>query len=674
MAVPARTDARGRTALALLIAAALAGSPLTARPARAAGEPMGPPVPAPADSAVLLAQAAESATATPGVRVGGQPAATPDGTQAIEPGSGLVVRRVANPRFRAPALAQALLARPLGTLVGSQYARARLTRHESGPVSSSTDWEIVAGRDRGARQQLEVWAQGYSSPAYDQIRLLRLSSQHGPLAWSLGDVTTQPVGMLPWIQRLRGGLIAKALPRGSDWRLLGGVVPTLTHGVTPSTALATLLVDDLPIEKGALSFGVMGFGRRAPQQGGLAGVNPDSLAGGGGAALYAARIASPIGDVRTTFMAQLHTLDGPISLAGLQALQWSLERHTISATVRDEVGTRNARQPGSERLSQAPSHEGSASAQLRLAGGRAEMHLAALTSSGGDASLAAQTAQVGASGSLGGRGWYSGLDFTWNRRAPLYTDERRIAVQTGTVTERGDAVLVRVERNADNLGRDQVRWAAAGSTTPLPGVRVSIEPMFDWQEHRFDRGMLSARLGWPLFGPSARMNASFSVSSARSSGFRSQLSEAALSLTFAPRSRDRGLVEARRYEESGVRSFEYTGSYDYLADMYASPPGALTASNTGTLAVTVVRADSATGVPDALVSLDGKEFRFTDGDGVARFTNTPPGSHVVAVVERSLPTAHKVVGASTVFVTIERGRTPEPVRFEIARPVRRVRF
>jgi hypothetical protein len=532
----------------------------------------------------------------------------------------------------------------------------------------------VAGRDRGARQQLEIWAQGFSSAAYDQIRLLRVSSQHGPLAWSLGDVSTQPVGMLPWIQRLRGGLIASALPRGSDWRLLGGIVPTLTHGVAPNTALATLLVDDLPIQKGALSFGVMGFGRRAPQQGGLAGVNPDSLAGGGAAALYAARIASPYGEVRTTFMAQLHNLDGPFSPAGLQALQWSLDRHTISATVRDQVGTRNARQPGSERLSQAPSHEGSASAQMRLAGGRAEMHLAALTSSGGDAALAAQTAQLGASGSLGGRGWYSGLDFTWNRRAPLYTDERRIALQTGRVSERGDAVLVRVERNADNSGRDQMRLTGDASVMPLPGVRVSIEPMFDWQEHRFDRGMLSTRVGWPLFGPSARMNATFSLSSARSAGFRGELSEASLSLSFAPRSRDRSVIEARRYEESGVRSLDYSGSYDFLADMYASPPGALAGQNTGTLEVTVARADSASGVPDALVSLDGKEFRFTDGDGVARFTNTQPGSHVVSVVERSLPTAHKVVGAATVFVTIERGRTPEPVRFEIARPVRRVRF
>jgi hypothetical protein len=674
MAVPARTDARGRTALALLIAAVLAGSSLTARPARAAGEPLGPSVPAPADSAVLLAQATESGTAAPAMRVGGRPAASPDGTQALEPGSGFTVRRVANPRFRAPALAGALLARPLGTLVGSQYARARLTRHESGPVSSSTDWEIVAGRDRGARQQLEIWAQGFSSPAYDQIRLLRLSSQHGPLTWSLGDVATQPVGMLPWIQRLRGGLIARTLPRGSDWRLLGGVVPTLTHGVAPNTALATLLFDDLPIQKGALSFGVMGFGRRAPQQGGLAGANPDSLAGGGAAALYAAQIASPYGDVRSTFMAQLHNLDGGLSPAGLQALQWSLDRHTIAATVRDQVGTRNARQTGSERLSQAPSHEASTSAQLRLAGGRAEMHLAALTSSGGDAALAAQTAQVGASGSLGGRGWYSGLDFTWNRRAPLYTDERRIAVQTGRVSERGDAVLVRVERNDDNLGRDQVQFTGDVSASPLPGLRLSLEPRLDWQARRFERGMFSARLGWPLLRSSARMNASLTLTSTRTQGFRSELSEASVSLSFAPRSRDRGMIEARRYEESGVRSLEYTGSYDYLADMYASPPGALAAPNTGTLAVTVVRADSASGVPDALVSLDGKEFRFTDGEGVARFTNTQPGSHVVSVVERSLPTAHRVVGASTVFVTIERGRTPEPLRFEIARPVRRVRF
>lgn len=674
MAIAARARTRDRAALALLAAAALAAGPLSARPSRAAGEPTRTPAPASADSTALLAQAAESGTAAPGVRVGAGPAAAPDGAQALEPGSGFTIRHVANPRYRASLPIGNLLARPLGTPIGSQYARARVTQRDGGPAASSTDWEIAAGRERGARQNFEIWAQGYSSPAYDQLRTLRLSSQHGPLEWGLGDVVIRPIGTLAWIQRLRGGLIAKSLRHGSDVRLLGGIVPTLTHGVTPNTALASLLVDDLPIEQGTLSFGIMGFGRWAPPQGGLAGVNPDSLPGGGAAALYAARITSRYGEVRTTFMAQLHNLDGTIAPAGGQVLEWTLNRRAFTAALDDQVGTRNARQLGSERLTQAPTHEARARAQLQVAGGRAEMHLAALNSSGSDAALAAQTAQIGTSGNLGGTGWYSGFDFTWNRRAPLYTDERLYAVQAGKVSERGNSVLVRVERSDDNLGRDQLQLAGQGSTSPLPGLRVSIEPRLNWQASQLDRGMLTARLGWPLFGPGARMNASLSVTSERSAGFHSELSEASIALSFSPRPRDRGAIEARRYEGSGVPSYEYTSSYDYLSDTYSSPPGALGNQKTGTLELTVARADSGSGVPEVLVSVDGKDFRFTDGDGIARFTNIAPGSHVVSIVERSLPATLKVVGASTVFIAIERGRAPEPLRFEIARPVRRVRF
>ena len=645
---------------------------LIAAPALAADLPPGPPAPAPSDSLGPIAQASSSGTASTGVEARPAPARTSEGAAPLEPGNGLTIRRIPNPHYRAPVAAGLLLARPLATLVGSQYARARLTRFETGTAPASLDWELVAGRERGERQRLEVWAQGYTSAAYDQLRMLRLSSLQGPLEWSMGDVAAPPVGMLPWIQRLRGGLVAHALPHGSDWRLLGGVVPTWTHGVTPNTALASFLVENRPIENGTLTYGLMGFGRRSPRQPGAAG--PDSLPGGGGAALYSVRLASRFGDVGSTFMAQLHDLDGSLAPAGVSALEWSLARRRFAATVRDQIGTTNARQPGTEHLSQAPSHEARMSAQLRSAGGLAEMHLAGLSVEGNDVELEARTAQVGASGTLGASGWYSGVDFTWNRRAPVFADERRLALQTGKVTERGNAVRLGIERNTDDVGRDQVTFDGEASTSPGPAMRLAIEPRLDWQAAHFDRALVSARMAWAPFGPGTRVNASFGVSSARSMEFRGEVAEASLSLSFSPRARDRGTLEAHRYEDDGARSLEYTGSYDYLENLYSAPPGALAGPNTGTLTVTVVSADSTTGVSEVLVSLDGKDFRFTDGDGAARFVNVPPGSHVVSIVERSLPTAQRVVGSTTVFITIERGHTPEPVRFEIARPVRKVEF
>ena len=674
MARTPRADARIPATLALLRSGLLAAALIATGLPRTAGAQDGPPAPAGADSLALLAQATESGTASPSVQIRPARTFTPDGAQLLEPGTGFTLRRVVNPRYRSFTLPGALGAARLGKLIGTEYARAQVTRRESGPAFNSTDWEVLAGRDNGANHGVELSASGYSSPAYDDLRTLRLSARQGPLEWSLGDVVSQSIGTLPWIQRLRGGMVAHALPHGSDWRVLGGVVPTLSHLASPSAGLGGVMIDNLPFEKNSLSLGLIGFGRRASPGGAARGFGPDTLAGAGGAALYAARISSGYGNVSSTLMAQVHNLDGSPALAGLQALEWTLDRPTVVASIRDQIGTSNARQPGTDRLIAAPRHEGRVNAQLRLASGRAEAHLAGLTSSGSDPGLAAETAQIGASGVLGASGWYTGLDFSWNRRAPTFDDERRISAQTGRVSERGNVVLMRVERNTDDSGRDQLQLTGEGSMSPLPGLRASLEPRLDWQARMFDRALCSARLGWPLVFPSIRMSASVTVSSARARGFQGELSEASVGLSFSPRPRDRASFEARRYEESGTRSFETTGSYDLQANRYSNPAGPPSTRGTGTLVVTVARADSASGVPDALVSLDGKEFRFTDGEGVARFTATPPGSHVVSVVESSLPAYQRVVGAATAFVTIERGRTPEPVRFEIARPVRKVRF
>jgi hypothetical protein len=75
-----------------------------------------------------------------------------------------------------------------------------------------------------------------------------------------------------------------------------------------------------------------------------------------------------------------------------------------------------------------------------------------------------------------------------------------------------------------------------------------------------------------------------------------------------------------------------------------------------------------------LVLLDGRESRFTDASGIARFERVTPGVHLVSVEERSLPSLHQVVGAARAFVTVERGRETDPVTFEIARPAKRTRF
>jgi len=271
MAHSARTDALSRPAVAvppsariLPAVAILLGLIAAAGTASAQSPPSGPPgVPSP-DSTLLSAALAPAPA--PGSS-GSSPVRT-EGAQDAAPAATFTLRRIANPRYRVLGPPAALIPRAFRTLIGTEYARAQVTRRDAGSALSSTDWEVTAGREGGERRRFEVWASGYASTQYDQLRMLRLSALQGPTEWSLGDVAPQPAGTLPWIQRLRGGMLARALPHGSDWRVLGGVVPTLTHGVTPNAGLGAILFDNLPLaDRTSLSLGLMGFGRGAPQPG-----------------------------------------------------------------------------------------------------------------------------------------------------------------------------------------------------------------------------------------------------------------------------------------------------------------------------------------------------------------------------------------------------------------------
>ena len=655
MARAARTESRGPAAVALLLLGLVAiPRPAAGQAAALPGAP-GAAIAGPDSAgAGLVAQAVES-----------PPSAASDA------GAGFTIRRVANPRYRVFASPAGLAGRVARVIEGTQFARAQFTRRESGAFQT-TDWEIAAGREGRGHDRLELWASGFRSTTDDQLRLLRLAGQNGRTEWGLGDVVPQPVGTLPWIQRLRGGMAVRALERQGAWRALGGVVPSFSPGVGTIAGLAGVTVDQLPWHESTMSFGVLGFGRRALPPG--AGSGADTLGGGGGAALYAARVPSALGDLTSTFVTEVHNLDGNLALAGIQALDWTLSRPWMLAVVRDQIGTANARQPGTERLSQAPSHEARASAQFRLLAGRAEAHLLGLSAAATPLAPAAHTAQAGFSAHWGASAWYSGFEFSWNRRDSTAGDERRYALQSGCVARGGSALLLRLERDTDPAGHNAYVLNGDASASLGAGLRVSFVPRLDWRSDRLDRALGIARFGCPLLGPTTRVNATVGFATERAVGYRGRLEEASIAFSFAPRSRDRGDLEVRRLEDGGACALEYGASYDLQTQLYARAPGSLVSPSTGTLTVTVVRADRAGGVPDVLVSADGKELRFTDVDGIARFTNLAPGSHAISVIETTLPALQRVVGAASAFVAIERGVAPAPLRFEIARPVRRVRF
>lgn len=70
----------------------------------------------------------------------------------------------------------------------------------------------------------------------------------------------------------------------------------------------------------------------------------------------------------------------------------------------------------------------------------------------------------------------------------------------------------------------------------------------------------------------------------------------------------------------------------------------------------------------ALASRDGAPA------GEAVFESVAPGLHELLVEERTLPAALRMLGPARRLISIERGRAPEPARFEIGRAEHRTRF
>ena len=252
--------------------------------------------------------------------------------------------------------------------------------------------------------------------------------------------------------------------------------------------------------------------------------------------------------------------------------------------------------------------------------------------------------------------------------------ERRTSLYTGRVAA-GASMLLRAERTTNGQGRDAVRVTGETSIAVVRGARLALEPRAGWDARRFSQASLGARVTWPLAALGARIGAGLVVGAERARGFRGAVREAELALSLMPRARDRGELDLRRVDEGGGAGLEYTASYEAQQQRYESANGWFSSRrDSSRVLVQVVRSGNRSGVADVLVSLDGRELRFTDDDGIARFEHVDEGVHVVALEERSLPPQTVPATVSRVFVTVERGRITEPVVFEIGRPERRVKF
>jgi len=583
-----------------------------------------------------------------------------------------LVRRQTNPRYRPP-LAGAPVITP--GAVSRMRALDRLGfemfYNRPGPVGVTSQWRIAAGEQYRSNDALEMVATGGQQRGASQLYALRAQGRVRALSASIGDAEPFALGRLGHVSRLRGAVLRLAGPERSQWLLMGGV-PTPVPGLpTPRLGLGGVMADGLRFDEGLLSFTLVGFGRAAVPIAPPA--LPDTTAGRGTAAGFGWRAPLPAGTLGGRLGTQLHDLDRDRTVAIQHALEWAFDTPQWAVSLSDERNTRGTRVLGTDQFSLAPRREERWNIQTRFGHGRAESHFTGVLREGGDPTLEAQTLQFGGSGSLGAAGWYGGGDVTWDRREFPGIDERRFSLHSGGLLPHGHALLARLELAARSGGDALTAFAEASLALPR-GARLELEPRVGWSEGLFGHGQFATRFTWPMGPWASRVTAGLTVGATRDVAFRGSVQEASLALAFSPRLRDRGDLEVRRIDRDGQGMMEYTASYEAQRERYETLGGWSASRDTGRVLVRVVRSGNGRGVPDVVVSLDGRQLRFTDADGFARFERVAPGVHVVAVEEHSLPDHHQVVTASRLFVTVERGRAPEPLGFTIARQERRTRF
>jgi hypothetical protein len=627
---------------------------------------------APADSA-------SAATA------GGAPlllATTPSAADAVASwgaasasGTGFTVRRVVNPRYRPPLTASGLAGpATTGALSALDHAHAQVVNRGAGPTLTR-EWEFAAGRAYRGERAFELSAAGATRDQASGLRQMRLDARDTGWQGSVGDVPPLSLGGVASLQRLRGALLHVDLPGGGVAHALGGGETPLP-GITPrKLRLGGAALEERPFDEATVSASFLGFARGVAPHGAGVPADPDSMGGAGGVATFGIRAPLAASHVAFAVSGGYHNLDGERGLTARQALDWNLATPLVALALHDERASRRARIVGTETFLAAPRAEDRWNAQLRGGQGRLESHFTGVLRDGGDSSLAAHTVQLGGSGNLGASAWYAGIDHTWDRRGAPGIGERRLSVSLGNMGAGGVSTLLRADRTGDDAGRTSLALADETSL-PLPrGGRVDVEPRGLWTERRFGDALVTTRLSWPMRPLSGRLTGALAVGASRDEGFRGRVREAELGFAFVPRPRDLGNVDVRRVSENGTTQYEYTAAYDVQAARYESAGGGFLARrDSNRVVVHVLRAGNRSGVGDALVSLDGKELRFTDADGLATFDRVAPGVHVVAIEERSLPVPYRVSSSTRVFVTVERGRLPDPVEFEIARPAKRQVF
>ena len=300
-------------------------------------------------------------------------------------------------------------------------------------------------------------------------------------------------------------------------------------GSPPHLGLGGVALEEIRLGRARLALSFVGFGRGRPSgpAGSLAANRPadaDSLTGGGLLFGTVARRATGAGLFALSLAAQAHDLDGRLRPAGMAALEWTLAGPRGAVALTAARASSGARLPAVDRLTHAPRHDESWSAQARLLGGRAEAHTAGVWR-GGDEAVDARSVQFGGSTNWGRSRWYSGTDATWDRNGFEPTGARRAALHGGYLAPGSTACLARLERARSGAAEATTSLGLDGSMVLRGGHRISLEPRLRWRRSRLVQAELALGAASPLAWHTARITASLGLSGARDAAFAPRVSE-----------------------------------------------------------------------------------------------------------------------------------------------------
>ena len=552
--------------------------------------------------------------------------------------------------------------------------RVRLGLNHSNGDPGPRDWALDAGRSWGERLvpllASGVQERGPRIGGAAGLRGVSLAVRRAELAATAGDLPQQMECGSSRLDRLRGAAVRAEERDGSAWRAYAGTRAPTPGAAARAPIYAGASLEAKPAGPTVVSAGLLGFSAPA-QPGGLLSPPPDS-AGGRGAGLWGASSwGTRSSRVTVELAAQGHDLDRRFRVALRPAVAYRGTLGALALAAREEFSGAAYRLAGADGLRRAGVRLDRCDARLRL-GRRAEAHVAA-EQVGGDPDLAGGAVTMGGSGEVSGPALHVSAECAWSRRGPSAGD-RRLFLQTSHTSTEGLSWLVHGLHSwsPGTPARFQVQTEVSRA---VRSVRLGVESRLDWTASAVSRGTLSLRISCPLPLAGASLWAGLGTAAERERGFRPGLSEAALRLTFAPGARDRVEMSAERASDAGFSSLQTSAEYALQVPRYPADPGTPGSSAKGwRVEVRVVQADARTGVGNALVTLDGREYRFTDAEGRVTFEGVVPGPHEVAVEEGSLPAGERALAGARVPFSVERSRAPEPVVFEVGRPELRKRF